>query len=65
MTLDASSASAEVSNHILDTVPESQFDRLIELTARVFDLPMTPISFIGADRQWLSQVGGCSCQSGR
>ena len=44
--------------HILDTAPEPQFDRLVELAARVFDLPMTLISFIGVDRQWLKAKHG-------
>ncbi len=43
---------------ILDTAPEPQFDRLVKLAARVFDLPMTMISFIGADRQWLKAKHG-------
>jgi diguanylate cyclase (GGDEF)-like protein len=44
--------------HILDTAPEPQFDRLVKLAARVFDLPMTLISFIGVDRQWLKAKHG-------
>ncbi len=37
---------------ILDTPPEPQFDRLVELAVRVFDVPMALISFIDEDRQW-------------
>ena len=44
--------------HILDTAPEPQFDRLVKLAARVFNLPMTMISFIGADQQWLKAKHG-------
>ena len=43
---------------ILDTTPEPQFDRLVKLAARIFDLPMTLISFIGVDRQWLKAKHG-------
>jgi len=38
--------------HILDTPPEPQFDRLVSLAARFFNLPMALISFIDEDRQW-------------
>lgn len=44
--------------NILDTAPEPQFDRLVKLAARVFDVPMAMISFIGADRQWLKAKHG-------
>ena len=37
---------------ILDTPPEPQFDRLVELAARFFDLPMAMVSFVGEERQW-------------
>jgi diguanylate cyclase (GGDEF)-like protein len=37
---------------ILDTPPEPQFDRLVKLAARFFDLPMALVSFTGEERQW-------------
>lgn len=43
---------------ILDTPPEPQFDRLVSLAARFFDLPMALISFIDEDRQWFKAKYG-------
>ena len=37
---------------ILDTPPEPQFDRLVELATRFFELPMALVSFVDEDRQW-------------
>ena len=43
---------------ILDTPPEPQFDRLVELAIRFFDLPMAMVSFVGEDRQWFKARHG-------
>ena len=43
---------------ILDTPSELQFDRLVELAARFFDLPMALISFVAEDRQWFKANQG-------
>ena len=43
---------------ILDTPSELQFDRLVELAARVFDLPIALISFVAQDRQWFKANQG-------
>ncbi|OLV20105.1 putative bifunctional diguanylate cyclase/phosphodiesterase [Deinococcus marmoris] len=43
---------------ILDTPPEPQFDRLVELAVRVFDVPMAQVSFIDKDRQWFKANHG-------
>jgi diguanylate cyclase (GGDEF)-like protein len=43
---------------ILDTPPEPQFDHLVELAARVFDMPMAQISFVDEDRQWFKANHG-------
>jgi len=43
---------------ILDTLPEPQFDQLVELAARCFKLPMALISFIDEDRQWYKAKHG-------
>ena len=43
---------------VLDTLAEPQFDRLVELAARVFDLPMALISFVAEDRQWFKANQG-------
>ncbi|MGY2895622.1 putative bifunctional diguanylate cyclase/phosphodiesterase [Deinococcus sp. UYEF24] len=43
---------------ILDTPPEPQFDHLVELAARIFDMPMAQISFVDEDRQWFKANQG-------
>ena len=43
---------------ILDTPPEPQFDRLVELAARFFDLPIVLLTFIGEHRQWFKATLG-------
>jgi diguanylate cyclase (GGDEF)-like protein len=43
---------------ILDTPSEPQFDRLVELAARVFDLPMALITFVAEGRQWFKANRG-------
>ncbi|WP_407539815.1 EAL domain-containing protein [Deinococcus radiomollis] len=43
---------------ILDTPPEPQFDRLVELAARVFEMPMAQVSFVDQDRQWFKANHG-------
>ncbi|MDB6096851.1 MAG: diguanylate cyclase with sensor, partial [Francisellaceae bacterium] len=37
---------------ILDTPPEERFDRLTRLAAKLFQVPMSSLSLIDADRQW-------------
>ncbi len=37
---------------ILDTEPEPRFDRIVQMTARLFDAPISAISFLDIDRQW-------------
>jgi GAF domain-containing protein len=43
---------------ILDTPPEPQFDHLVELAARVFDMPMALVTFVDEDRQWFKANHG-------
>ncbi|WP_456833141.1 sensor domain-containing phosphodiesterase [Deinococcus sp. UYEF24] len=43
---------------ILDTPPEPQFDHLVELATRVFDMPMALVSFVDEDRQWFKANHG-------
>jgi phosphoribosyl 1,2-cyclic phosphodiesterase/CheY-like chemotaxis protein len=44
--------------NILDSVPEERFDRLTRVAAALFHVPMSSISLVDRDRQWLkSQVG--------
>ncbi len=43
---------------LLDTHPEPEFDRITQLAARVFEVPIALISFVDAERQWFkSRVG--------
>jgi len=37
---------------VLDTAPETDFDRIAELAAHVFDVPVALVTFVDADRQW-------------
>ncbi|MGI4845647.1 MAG: PAS domain S-box protein [Janthinobacterium lividum] len=44
--------------HLLDTPPESVFDRVTRLVSRMLDVPMALFSLVDADRQWFkSRVG--------
>lgn len=43
---------------ILDTPPEPQFDHLVQLAARVFDMPMALVTFVDEDRQWFKARHG-------
>jgi GAF domain-containing protein len=43
---------------LLDTPPEERFDRFTRLAARVFDVPISLLTFVDEDRQWFkSRVG--------
>jgi len=44
--------------HILDTPPEDRFDRIVRLAARVFDVPISYISMVDANRQWFKSRHG-------
>lgn len=51
---------------ILDTLPERAYDALTLLAARMFDVPITFISLIGAERQWFkSRIGLEAAESPR
>ncbi len=51
---------------ILDTPPERQFDDLVSMAERVFDVPMAMLSFVGDDRQFFkAKVGMDACQTDR
>lgn len=43
---------------ILDTVPEECFDRLTDLAAKIFDVPIALISLVDQDRQWFKSHHG-------
>ena len=43
---------------VLDTVPEPGFDRITQLVARLFDVPIALIGLIDANRQWFKSCYG-------
>ena len=52
--------------HVLDTAPETRFDRLTRLAAAVFDVPIVLVSLIDSDRQWFKSTYGVeACESPR
>ncbi|RYY23405.1 MAG: EAL domain-containing protein [Sphingomonadales bacterium] len=51
---------------LMDTPPEDDFDRLVELAARLFDVPTVLISLVGRDRQFFkARVGLDVCETSR
>ena len=49
---------------ILDTPSEEAFDRITRLTARLFDVPMSTITFLDGHRQWFkSRKGVVACET--
>jgi GAF domain-containing protein len=52
---------------ILDTPPEERFDRIVTFAAQEFDMPMTIITLIDANRQWFkASLGmGSVCETSR
>ena len=51
---------------VLDTPPESAFERIIHLVARLLHAPMVAVSLVDAERQWFkSCVGTDTRQTGR
>lgn len=44
--------------NILDTPPEEQFDRVVRLAARWFDVPISLIALLDSERQWLKAAVG-------
>src|SRR4051812_22916162 len=46
------------SYEILDTPPERAFERITSLATRIFAVPMSLVSFVDEDRQWLKSCIG-------
>lgn len=44
--------------NILDTPPEERFDRITKLATRIFNVPISTISLIDANREWFKSVRG-------
>jgi CheY-like chemotaxis protein len=44
---------------VLDTRPEERFDRLTRLASALFHVPVSLVSLIDRDRQWLKSCHGC------
>src|SRR5580698_1612940 len=46
------------SYRVLDTPRQASFDRIVQLAADLFEVPMAAISLIDAERQWLkAEIG--------
>lgn len=59
LPIDESERLAELQAlEILDTPSESRFDRIVELAARVFGVPIAYVALIDSDRQWLKSRCG-------
>ncbi len=59
--------SALAKYNILDTPPEEAFDRITRLTARIFDVPMSTVTFLDGHRQWFKARQGieaCETEKG-
>ena len=51
---------------ILDSPPESRFDRLVELAAQLLDVPIALVSMVDTDRQWFkARVGIDAAETAR
>ncbi|WP_052501662.1 PAS domain S-box protein [Thiomicrospira microaerophila] len=52
--------------NVLDTAPEECYDRLTRLTQQMFNVPISVVSLIDADRQWFKSRQGLDvCETGR
>jgi diguanylate cyclase (GGDEF)-like protein len=49
---------------ILDTPPEEAFDRITRLTTRIFNVPMSTVTFLDGHRQWFkAREGMAACET--
>ena len=58
MKNEVSRLSTLKSLNILDTDPETRFDRLTRLAKRMFDVPIALVSLVDEDRQWFKSCVG-------
>ncbi len=47
---------------ILDTLPEQEYDEIVELVAYICDVPISNISLVDSDRQWFKAAVGLDVQ---
>lgn len=57
-TDEAARLATLVNLQILDTPPDPRFDRITRFAARLFDVPVSLISLIDAERQWFKSCHG-------
>jgi len=50
--------------HILDTPPEERFDLLTKLATKVFNVPISTITLVDANREWFKSVCGLDKKEG-
>jgi len=50
--------------HILDSAPEERFDRLTRMARRMFDVPISLVSLVDAERQWFKSKQGLEVEEG-
>ncbi|MEN5062238.1 EAL domain-containing protein [Luteimonas sp. TWI1416] len=63
---EALRASTLAEYHVLDTPPELEFDRLVQLASRLFSVPIVLISLVASDRQvFKARVGLDLCETDR
>jgi diguanylate cyclase (GGDEF)-like protein len=56
--------SALAKSDILDTPPEEAFDRITRLTTRIFNVPMSTVTFLDGHRQWFkAREGMAACET--
>ena len=55
---EASRLAALASYQILDTPTDPSFDRLVQLAAEHFNVPIAIVSLVDADRQWFKAIHG-------
>lgn len=51
---------------ILDTPPDPQFDSIVKMAQRLFDVPIAVVSLVDSDRQWFkAKIGLDACETHR
>ncbi|WP_339420230.1 putative bifunctional diguanylate cyclase/phosphodiesterase [Pseudomonas sp. RL_105y_Pfl1_103] len=51
---------------LMDTPPEHEYDQIVQMASRIFDVPIVLISLVHRDRQFFkARVGLAACETGR